>query len=76
MDLLTKLCLSAAGKKDALNELAAVCPNIPEKPRFIRLKFFLYSLIKPITFKKLRKKISRQKNLLKRIILFCKQDKK
>ena len=56
MALLTELCLSAAGKKDALNELAAVCPNIPEKPRFIRLKLFLYSLIKPITFKKLRKK--------------------
>lgn len=68
--LLTRLSLTAADKKDALNELAAVCPNIPEKPPFIRLKIFLYALIKPFTFKNARREIKRRMNILKRIHRF------
>ena len=74
--LLTGLCLSNEGKTGALSELRAICPNFPEKPRFIRLKMFLYTIEKPFAFKKLRKKINKRKKFLKRIILFCKQDKK
>ena len=74
--LLTGLCLSNEGKTGALSELRAICPDFPKKPRFVRLKMFLYTIEKPFAFKKLRKKISKRKNFLKRIILFCKQDKK
>ena len=67
---MTRLSLTAADKKDALNELAAVCPNIPEKPPFTRLKIFLYALIKPFTFKNARREIKRRMNILKRIHRF------
>lgn len=74
--LLTKLCLSNAGQKDALAELMTVCPDIPEMPRFVRLKLFLYTIVKPFTVKKLRKEISRRKNFMKKIIRLKKEMKR
>lgn len=71
--LLTKLCLSNAGQQDALAELLAICPDIPEMPRFVRLKLFLYTVVKPFTFKKRRKEISGRKKFLKRILLLKKE---
>lgn len=73
---LTKLCLARTGQKDALAELMAVCPDIPEMPRFVKLKLFLYTIAKPFTAKKLRKEISRRKNFLKKIIRLQKETKR
>ena len=66
--LLTKLCLSNAKQKETLAELSIICPNIPEMPRFIKFKLFLYTVAKLFTIKKLRKKISQLKNFFKKII--------
>lgn len=66
--LLTKLCLSNAKQKETLAELSIICPNIPEMPRFIKFKLFLYTVAKLFTIKKLRKKISQRKNFFKKII--------
>lgn len=74
--LLTKLCLSNAGQKDALAELMTVCPDIPEMPRFVKLKLFLYTIAKLFTVKKLRKEISRRKNFMKKIIRLKKEMKR
>ena len=74
--LLTKLCLSNADQKDALAELLAICPDIQEMPRFVRLKLFLYTVVKLFTFKKLRKEISRRKNFMKKIIRLKKEMKR
>lgn len=74
--LLTKICLQNACKEDALAELMTVCPDIPEMPRFVKLKLFLCTIAKPFTAKKLRKEISRRKNFLKKIIRLQKETKR
>lgn len=68
--VLTKVCLQNADKEDALEELMAVCPDMPDFPRFIRLKILLYSLMIPFMFGEARKKIRRQKRFLKKFIKF------
>lgn len=73
--MLTRLCLSAAGKTDALAELKTVCSNIPKMPRFIRLKIFLYALATPFTFKKVRKEVRKRKKFLKEVIQLKKKIK-
>ncbi|MBS6474290.1 MAG: glycosyltransferase [Acetobacter sp.] len=70
MALLTELCLSKAGQIDALSELKNIYPDIPDFPRFIRLKILLYSLMIPFMFGEARKKIRRQKRFLKKFIKF------
>lgn len=70
--LLTKLCLSNAKQKEALDELLTICPNIPDVPHFIRSKLFMYTITKPFTIKRLRKKISQRKKILQKIIRLMK----
>lgn len=70
MALLTELCLSNAGQIDALSELKNIYPDIPDFLRFSRLKVFLYSLMTPFVFGKVKKHIRRRKRFLKKYIHF------
>lgn len=70
MALLTELCLSKAGQIDALSELKNIYPDIPDFLRFSRLKVFLYSLMTPFVFGKVKKHIRQRKRFLKKYIRF------
>lgn len=70
MALLTELCLSKAGQIDALSELKNIYPDIPDFLSFSRLKVFLYSLMTPFVFGKVKKHIRQRKRFLKKYIHF------
>ena len=68
--LLTKICLQNAGKKEALAELANLCPDMPDFPHFARLKVVLYSILRRFVFGKARKQIRQRTDFLKKYIHF------